>query len=227
MLKKDRFSRMRFGLALGIVVLISCCYESYAQQIFKGIVVDSATFAPLPYVSVQLKTTPKGTTTDAQGNFGIVASPNDTLVFSLIGYARLEIPLFDYETGLILLPERSTLLKAVTITDAKVKNPYEGMFDDENAGLIRKKLPFWYTKSKKQKVWVGRWRAEDARVKTYVDLVISNPDTKAGLMKKYNLTEEKYYQLLTKFNEQHYHVMYYLTSVELESLLYQFFEREH
>lgn len=197
-----------------------------AQKIYKGIVVDSATFASLPYVSVQLKSVPRGTTTDSQGNFGITATENDTLVFSLVGYSRIEIPLYDYEAGVILLPERATMLKAVTVTDSKFRNPYEGLFDQQNAAIARKKLPFYYSKTKKQKIWLGRLQNENVRVKTYVDLVINNPDTKAGLMKKYSLTEDEYYTKLTKFNEQYYSVMYYLTAAELESFLNRFFESE-
>ena len=64
-------------------------------------------------------------------------------------------------------------------------------------------------------------------MKTYVDLVINNPETKNGFMKRYSLTEDEYYKTLTKFNEKYYNVMYYLTSAELESFLTKFFEAEH
>lgn len=198
-----------------------------AQEIIKGIVVDSATFQPLPYVNVQLKSAHRGTTTDQQGNFSILGNRQDTLILSLVGYGRLELPLYDYETGLIPIAERVTELQAITIVDSKFKNPYEGMFDDQNAALIRKKLPFYFSKAKKEKIRVGRLRDENLRVQTYVDVVINNPETKENLKKKFDLTEEQYYATLTKFNEKHYNVMYYLTSAELISFLTQFFESEH
>jgi hypothetical protein len=74
---------------------------------------------------------------------------------------------------------------------------------------------------------VGRLQNENIRVQTYVEVVINNPETKEDLKKKFNLTEEQYYATLTKFNERHYNVMYYLTSAELISFLNQFFASEH
>jgi hypothetical protein len=192
-----------------------------------GIVVDSATFSPLPYVNIQLKTSLKGTSTDSNGSFSILASEKDTLVFSLVGYQRLELGLFDYEASVIKLTEKATELKPITIMDTKFGNPYEGLFDEQNAALVRRKLPFYFSKAKKQKIKFDYLRTENARVKTYVDLVINDPNTKSGLMKKYSLSEDEYYKTLTKFNERYYNVMYHLTSAELESFLNKFFESEH
>ncbi len=215
---------MRICLTVLFSLFVTFCS---AQKVVKGIVVDSASFAPLPYVNIQIKGSTRGATTDAQGNFSILASDNDTLIFSLVGYQRIELPLFDYEAGVIRMGEKVTELKPITILDTKAGNPYEGLFDEQNAALVRRKLPFYMPKAKKEKIWFDRLRAENVRVKTYVDLVINNPQTKAGLMKRYNLTEDQYYKTLTKFNERYYNVMYYLTSAELESFLNKFFEAEH
>lgn len=192
-----------------------------------GIVVDSATFSPLPYVNIQLKTALKGTSTDSNGSFSILASEKDTLIFSLVGYQRLELALFDYEASVIRLTEKVTELKPITIIDTKFGNPYEGLFDEQNAALVRRKLPFYFSKAKKEKIRFDYLKNENVRVKTYVDLVINNPNTKSGLMKKYSLSEDDYYKTLTKFNERYYNVMYHLTSAELESFLNKFFESEH
>lgn len=162
-----------------------------------------------------------------QGNFSLFATELDTLIFSLVGYARLELPLIGYEAGLIRMAERATILKSITIHDSRVSpNPYEGMFENHNERL-KAGIPFWYSKARKDKIQAGRWREENIRVKTYIDVVINNPDTKAGLMKKYNLTESEYYATLTKFNETHYNVMYHLTEAELISFLNRFFESQH
>ena len=56
-------------------------------------------------------------------------------------------------------------------------------------------------------------------------MVINDPETKARLMKEYELTEVEYYAVLAKFNEKNYNVMYYLTAGELISLLNRFFEQ--
>jgi hypothetical protein len=197
---------------------------SFGQDVVKGIVVDSATFSPLPFVSVHVKNKGKGTTTDMQGNFGILATTSDTLVFTLVGYERLEYPLFDYEASVIRMSERATVLKTITINDDRLSETYEGLFDDQNAALLNRKVRFYYAKSKKDRIKAGWWREDNIRVKTYVDVVINNPETKLDLMKKHSLTEEQYYETLTAFNEKHYAVMYYLTSGELISFLNRFFE---
>jgi hypothetical protein len=215
---------VRFYLTLILLSLAAFCN---AQKIIKGIVVDSATFAPLPFVNIQLKSSPRGTSTDSEGNFSMLASEKDTLLFSIVGYQRLELPLFDYEASVIRLTEKVTQLRAITIVDSKVGNPYEGLFDQQNAALVRRKLPFYMSKGKKEKIWFDRLRAENVRVKTYVELVINNPETKSGLMKRFSITEDQYYKTLTKFNEKYYNVMYYLTSAELESFLNKFFESEY
>jgi hypothetical protein len=207
-------------------VVLCGTVSTYGQEVIKGIVVDSATFTPLPYVSIQIKNKMRGTTSDTQGNFSVFATREDTLILSLVGYERLELPLYDYEAGLIRLAERTTLLKTITIQDSRYDTHiYDGMFDDQNEKL-KSRIPFYYSKVRKDKIKAGRWRDENIRVKTYVDVVINNPDTKARLMKEHALTENEYYTILTKFNETHYNVMYYLTEAELVSFLNRFFESQ-
>lgn len=197
-----------------------------AQEIIKGIVVDSATFSPLPYVSVQVKNKSRGTTTDPQGNFSVLATRQDTLIFSLLGYERLEYPLTDYEASVIRMAERTTMLKSITIDDTRIDNPYEGLFDDQNTARLKARIPFYYSKARKDKIKAGRWRDENLRVQTYIDVVVNNPETKLGLMKRFMLSEDEYYAILTRFNEKHYNVMYYLTAAELTSFLNRFFESQ-
>ncbi len=207
-----------------VILLISFSTAVHAQQLMKGIVADSATFAPLPHVSIQVKNTGRGTTSDVKGNFGIVATPEDTLVFSLVGYERLELPLYGYDASVILMAQRATMLKAITIDDYRIENSYEGLFDDANVARLKQRIPFYYSKSRKDKIYAGRWREESLHVQTYVDVVINNPETKEGLKKKFGLSEGDYYRILTMFNEKHYNVMYHLTAAELTSFLNRFFE---
>lgn len=199
-----------------------CCY---GQKVITGIVVDSASMSALPYVNIQVKDSGAGTRTDDKGNFSIIAGEKDTLVFSLVGYERLELPLEGYEAAIIRLSETYTLLEAVTIDEYRQRDLYEGMFDDQNAKL-KKNIPFYFSKAKKEKIKVQILKNENLRVQTYVDLVVTNPELKLGFMKKYSLTEREYYDILRAFNEQHYEVMYYLTRAELISLLNTFFETQ-
>lgn len=193
------------------------------QQVYTGIIVDSATFSPLPFVTVRIKNSMRGTSTDVQGNFNISATERDTLVFTLVGYQPVEQPLWSYESSVIRMTEKGIMLQEVTIESSGIS--YEGMFDDENAKLAQRKLPFYLSRSKKQKRKLTWLREDNIRAKTYVDVVINNPETKLGLMKKYSLTEDQYYKLLGDFNGQNYTIMYYLTAGELVTLLNNFYEK--
>ncbi|WP_338875641.1 TonB-dependent receptor [Spirosoma sp. SC4-14] len=67
-----------------------------ADQTISGQVIDAATNSPLPGVSVVVKGTSRGTTTDGEGNYKVSvpdqnAGPTLTLVFSFIGYTTQEI----------------------------------------------------------------------------------------------------------------------------------------
>lgn len=206
------------------IVFVTGALPSDAQELIRGIVVDSATFNALPYVTVQVKNKVKGTMSDTKGNFSISATKQDTLIFTILGYQKLELPLTDYEPSMIRLTEKYTLLETVTIHELKPgENPYEGMFDEQNARL-KKSIPFYFSKAKKEKIKVQSLKEENIRVQTYIDVVINNTDTKDALMEKNNLTETEYYNILTEFNEKHYRVMYYLTPAELISLLNTFYE---
>lgn len=214
-------------LLVGIFLLMSCCSFAQGQEVMRGIISDSATFKSLPYVSITIKGKHKGTTSDLQGNFTIVATQMDTLIFTLVGYNTVEMPLLGWEPSLVLMSERVIILESITIEEKALENPYEGMFDEQNRLLRKqnKKLPFYYDKHKKDKIKLQRLRNENERVKTYVDVVINSPEVKADLMKKYKLTEEQYYKILAKFNEKNYNVMYYLTAGELVSLINNFYAK--
>jgi len=212
---------MRFFFIISIILVSS---GAYSQDLINGIVADSATFSPLPYVNIAIKGAAKGTITDTQGAFKIVASPSDTLIISSVGYHTLQVPVQDWQASVILLAENVTVLNTITIEDRRIK-PYEGMFDEENAKWEEnnRKLPFYYTRAKKQKIKMGRLEQENLRVQTYVDAVIKNEELKKSLMGRYNLSEKEYYDLLAQFNGQNYTIMYYLTAGELIKIINDFF----
>lgn len=200
--------------------------QGYAQrqEAFSGIVVDSASFSPMAFVSVKVKNTLRGTSTDAQGNFSLMATRSDSLVISFVGYESIEIPLYDWEPAVIRLSERSILLKSVTV-QATAVNPYENMFDEENARSAARKLPFYLSKAKKEKRRLTWLQEDNYRAQTYINVVVKNPDIKDNLMARHKLTEKEYYDLLTQFNEANYTIMYHLTAGELVTLINNFFEQ--
>ena len=207
-----------------LILFLTASAMANGQELIKGIVLDSATFAPLPYVNVRIKNQNKGTTTDALGNFGLIANRVDTLVFSFIGYHDIVYPLNDWEPSIIRMSEKHTMLSPVIIKGTAI-NPYEGLFDEQNAMLKDRKIPFYFARYKKEKIRVGWLQEDNLRAKTYVDLLIRDNQMKTTLMSTYNLSEDEYYGILGHFNEQHVNVMYYLTKGELMSLLNNFFAR--
>jgi hypothetical protein len=217
----------KIQLTIAAFLLAITCSAQSAETI-KGIVADSATHRPIPYVNVIIKHTQRGTTTDQQGYFGLPAYPSDTLVFSFVGYKTLEFPLVDWEPSVILLPEEVRMLNTVTVEGTPLADPYEHLFDEENIRLknSQQAIPFYYPRDKKERIKIARAKNESLRVKHYVDLLVKDDKVRNDLMKKHKLTEEQYYVILTKFNEKNYAIMYYLTDSELLSLLYRFYENQ-
>jgi hypothetical protein len=214
-------------LATLLFLFVTFKHECFGQgqMLIKGIVADSATFNPLPYVNIQIRGSTRGVRSDIEGNFSIQATAEDTLLFSFVGYRTVELPLWNWEPGVVLMNQIAFELKSITIQDTRLNDLYENLFDDQNARLKKenRKLPFYYSRLKKEKIKIHRLGSENIRVATYLD-VINNPDVKGTLMKKYALTETEYYAVLRKFNERNYQSMYYLTHAELLSHLYRFFD---
>ena len=61
---------------------------------FSGVVVESDSLKPVPFVSIMIRNTYRGTISDYFGYFSFVAQEGDTVEFSSIGYkkARFVIP---------------------------------------------------------------------------------------------------------------------------------------
>lgn len=96
--------------------------SSQGQQAeVKGRVQDESS-RPLPGVSVILKGTTQGTTTDLNGNYTVAVSPGQVLVFSLIGMESQEIV---YRTGaslnVTLVPSERALDDVVVIGYQTIK----------------------------------------------------------------------------------------------------------
>lgn len=84
--------RLAFLLASVAVFLFTSAGWAVPIRI-TGLVTDGNNSTGLPGVTVQVKGTTVGTVTDATGAYAIQAEPNATLVFSSIGYQRVEIPI--------------------------------------------------------------------------------------------------------------------------------------
>ncbi len=88
---KRGFLHKKLPLAGLLVFLLLTSAMAQAQKITLSGVVKDATGAGMPGVSILIKGSSLGTSTDASGNFNLQASANDVLVFSFIGYVTQEV----------------------------------------------------------------------------------------------------------------------------------------
>ncbi|MFJ1364831.1 SusC/RagA family TonB-linked outer membrane protein [Capnocytophaga canimorsus] len=86
-----------------------------AQEKISGTVKDTEG-EPMLGVSIIIKNTNKGTTTDFDGNFEIVANASDILVFNYIGYAQKEVLIGKKKHLDVVLSEDTQELKEVVVT---------------------------------------------------------------------------------------------------------------
>jgi len=86
-----------------------------------GVVTDNLE-QPVPGVSVAIKGTTTGTTTDFDGNYSIVANSKDILVFSYIGYATQEIIVDSQSSIDVVMKEDVSELDEVVITAFGIKS---------------------------------------------------------------------------------------------------------
>lgn len=82
----------------------------------SGIVLDSATFQPLPYVAIQIKNKSMGLSTKEDGTFSIETNLGDTLAFTRLGHKPILFYAKKNQSDLrIILAEDTQLLKDVTV----------------------------------------------------------------------------------------------------------------
>jgi len=67
--------------------------EEVVADTVRGRVTEAQTGETLPGVNILIKGTTRGTATDLNGNFVLTADPQDTLVFSYLGFNRREVPI--------------------------------------------------------------------------------------------------------------------------------------
>ena len=111
----------RSTFTLITIFLFFCCHITWAQQVIRGKVTDEQQ-QPLPGVTVLLKGTPTGTSTDTEGNYTLQA-PNGsgTLVFSFIGYITREVPVNNQATINVNLATDAKALGEVVVTALGIK----------------------------------------------------------------------------------------------------------
>lgn len=215
-----------------ITILSIVVVPGFAQKRTRGIVVDSLSLKALAGVHVRVKNSEQGAITNAIGIFTLSTSFADTLVFSLVGYNSLELPLlFEEEDILIRLSERIRVLKEITITGTR-------LYDREIIRTPRtqpKKMsaadgfssPWeYFSRGQREKRKVVKLINENDRIKTYIQ-VINDQVIREEIIEAHGLIEIDYYNTLAKFNQQSDDVLYSTDEYAIKTSLKSFFKRMH
>lgn len=115
--------RTKFYTYLTVVLFLMLNMSfAFAQEAQVGGTVSDETGAPLPGVTVLLKGTTKGTTTDLDGKYSLSAPSDGVLVFSFIGYDPIEVTVGNQsQIDVSLSPDLSDLEEVVVVGYGTVK----------------------------------------------------------------------------------------------------------
>jgi TonB-linked SusC/RagA family outer membrane protein len=114
MMIKKNFQKMFSAVMLLFLIFNSTL--SYSQQInVTGKVTDKDDGATLPGVSVKVKGSSAGTSTNSQGTFTLNAEPNAILIFSYVGYDQIEVPLNGQRNLTVQLQSNNQRLEEVMV----------------------------------------------------------------------------------------------------------------
>ncbi len=111
-----------------ILVAIGFSISTYAQQTVSGTVLEEGTDIPLLGVSVLVKGTSSGASTDFDGNYSISDVDNDaTLVFSYLGYKTQEVLVAGQSTINVSLETDAQGLDEVVVTALNIQRDKESL----------------------------------------------------------------------------------------------------
>lgn len=112
--KRGRFLNLKQQLFIGLFLCFSIA--TFGQKLkIAGSVTDSATGISIPGVSVTVKGSNLGTTTDFDGKYNIQANQNDVLVFSFMGYQKVETIVKSATINIKLVEDTQKLDEVVVI----------------------------------------------------------------------------------------------------------------
>lgn len=166
-----------------VIFLFFIVFVSQAQT--KGVIKDSITGQPIPYVSVWVENENIGTTAEENGGFLINTNdPNKNLVFSVLGYERKVCKVSDAKS--VILSPSAYELGEVVITNkrekkqleiGKTKSVIQEAFDN-GPRMDAKYFP--YQKEYKKTKWIQKVtiltdsKVEDATIKLHLYEVDEN-----------------------------------------------------
>ncbi len=108
---------MRKILLLSVLAVLGLCGQLFAQdRMVTGKVTDGKDGSGLPGVTITVKGTAKGTTSDGSGNYKISISTNSTLVFSSVGFTSRNVAIGNRSEVNLSLDEDVSSLEEVVVT---------------------------------------------------------------------------------------------------------------
>ncbi|WP_028524614.1 SusC/RagA family TonB-linked outer membrane protein [Runella limosa] len=112
---------------LALIVLLTMIGGSVFAQTITGKVTSQTDGQPLPGVSIIVKGTSAGTTTDGNGKFSLQASAKTALVFSYIGFKTQEILVGNRSSIDVVLQEDASQLQEVVVTALGIGKEQRGL----------------------------------------------------------------------------------------------------
>jgi len=203
-----------------------------------GQVLDSITFEPLPYTSIQINRMPSNEIAHSDGSFSIEANIGDSLVFTRLGYRPTTHIIDKTEKNLtIYLSEHTETLSNVTIYDRIALYGAEAWDLDiepyktvkfENTQLTQPMLGMWQIFGPGATIKFGfkgkeKKKYEEILKKADFYKIVNSGSVKKEVMTLFSISEEKYFEKLAAFNKQVPDAAYLTDRKEIVAALIQFF----
>lgn len=152
--------RMKFLIFIPISFLFVWSTDAISQEVsedldvvqFSGVVIKADDLTSVPFTTVRIKSSRRGTISDLNGYFSIVVTKKDTLTFSAIGYKPSEFAVPDTITmkrySLIHVLNSDTIMLEPTViypwpTEEEFKKAFvELVIPDDDLEIARKNLAF-------------------------------------------------------------------------------------
>ena len=189
----------------------------------SGVVLDSASEQPLPFVTIQIKDKSIGRSSDEDGYFSIPVQVNDTLVFTRLGYHQYLFGVVRENKNLIIkLIENAYLLK-----EAIIYNSYAPYGSEKWKGDVKpiKQITFKSTPTLEPGIIIRFGGKEKTKIKSTIvyDSTVNSVEVKKHLMSLYSISEETYFRKLEEFNKKNLDAAFLTKQDEIVLRLIQFF----
>lgn len=205
-------------------------FAGYSQRLYRGIVVDSVSMKNIPDVHVSIKNTSRGIFADPDGSFQIVARATDTLIFTSLGYTPVLLPLlFQEDVMMVLMKENVHMLANIVVRSTRL---YPNKVMDQTKAEPKKMdafdavmspIDYFFWREERDRRKLAKYIRENNRTQTYRQVVL-DPDVTKIMMETYKISEDKYYALLSQFNERNVHVHYFTDPDAIMEELHTFIE---